>query len=158
MKPASPKLIAMLQALYFDEKVVEAQYLAHYATTANRGLSKFAAQILEQAGEERKHADVLAARIALFEALPTPYGGKCDPTIGVDIGCEAMLEAELPLEIAAIAKYEAGIKLCVEVGDNDTRDLLVANLKDETHHVHEIETDLNLIELIGLDNWASAMI
>jgi len=158
MKPVSPKLIPVLQSIYFDEKVAEAQYLAHYATAANRGLTKFATHILERAGDERKHADAIGARLALFEQAPLPYSGKCDPTVGVEIECQEMLDAELPPEIAAIAKYEAGIKLCVEVGDNDTRDILVANLKDETEHVHEIETDLGLMELMGSDNWASAMI
>lgn len=158
MKPASPKLTAALQDLYFDERVAENQYLSHYATVKNRGLTVFAAQLLERAGDERKHADRLAERIAMFESAPLAYKGTIVPETGREMVCDDMLTAEVEAEQIARAKYEKAIMLCCEVGDNDTRDILVANLKDETEHVHEIEVSQNLIELIGFENWAQAML
>lgn len=153
----NPKIIEALQGLYFDERVAENQYLSHYATLQNMGLPKFAAQMKERAEDEAKHAGILAARLALFGATALAYSGKIDPTIGEEITCEDMLGKELPLEMDAIRKYNAAIVLCVNLNDNDTRDLLEGILKDETEHVHEIETAQNLIELIGLDNFAQAM-
>jgi len=153
----NPKIIEALQGLYFDERVAENQYLSHYATLRNMGLPKLAAQKLEQAGDESNHALQLAERLALFGAPALAYSGKIETAVGEEMVCEDMLSAELPLEMDAVRKYNAAIVLCVSLNDNDTRDLLAGILKDETEHVHEIETAQNLIEMIGADNFAQAM-
>ncbi|MEI6165941.1 MAG: ferritin-like domain-containing protein [bacterium] len=153
----NPKIVVALQGLYFDERMAENQYLSHYAVVFNSGLPVLAAQMKERAADEAKHAERLAGRLAFFGFPANAYSGKIDEKLGSEMGIEPMLDAELPKELDAIAKYNAAISLCVELNDNDTRDLLVSNLKDETDHVHEIETAQGLIELIGVDNFAQAM-
>ena len=158
MKPASPKIIPMLQGLYFDETVAENQYLSHYAVAKERGIKEFAAKLKERAHDERKHKRLIGKLLARFGVAPAAFGGKCDAKIGTETDCPAMLATEGELEATARERYEAGIRLCVEDGDNDTREILVANLGDEVDHGVEIDQDAGLIEDMGIDNWLSTMV
>lgn len=158
MKPTDAKLIPALQSLYADEVKAENQYYSHEATFRNRGLVKLADQKKEQAGDEGKHREALGGRLAFFGAAPLAFAGKIDVATGAEMDCEEMIAAEKALEVGAVEKYNAAYKLACEVGDMDTADLLLKNLKDETEHVHEAEVSEGLIELIGLDNFLQAMI
>ena len=152
------RIEAALQGLYGDEVKAEQQYRSHEAVLRNRGFVKLANQKKEQGDDEAKHRALLGERMALFGMVPLAFAGSPEASIGDEDECEVMLAAEKKLELAAVARYNAGIALCVELNDNDTRDLLAGILHDETEHVHEIETAESLIEIIGLDNFLQAMI
>lgn len=149
----NPKIAELLTARYTDELKAINQYEGHYATMADKGFVKLATQFKERADDERKHAAKLAERLALFGVAVS----VAVPKIGGETGCEEMLDAELPLEMEAIARYNELIGLCATLNDNDTRELVEGILKDETEHVHEIEQAQGQIEMIGLDNFLQAM-
>ena len=149
----SPKIIAFLQLRYFDEVVAEMQYRSHAAIMKRKGYVKAADQFIEHADDEAKHKVMLAKRLAQFGVAAEPFGGKLDLTkIGAELELTAMLDAQKPLESKARDDYNAGIRLCCEEGDNDTRMVLDAILVDETDHLDDIERLEGNIEDIGLDN------
>jgi bacterioferritin len=73
----------------------------------------------------------------------------------VNIGAtvEAQLKNDLAGEAAAIKDYNEGIRLCLELGDNGTRELIDANLHDEEEHLDWLEAQLDQISQMGLQNY-----
>lgn len=152
---ADPKIVTALLDLFSDERKAENQYLSHYSQCENAGLTKLAASIRERAADERRHADLLAARLSLFCAEPV---AALTDEVGAETEAVSMFAAELTLENTARDKYNAAIKLAVEVADNDTRALLESILKDETDHTHEIEQAQDQIDLLGLQNYYTTQV
>ena len=97
-----------------------------------------------------KHADWLIERILFLEGLPNLQDlGRL--RIGEDT--KEMLECDLSLEMDAIPDLRDGIKYCEEVRDYVSRDLLKEILESEEDHVDWLETELGLIEKIGIQNY-----
>jgi bacterioferritin len=66
---------------------------------------------------------------------------------------DAQLKHDLEAEAGAIKDYNEGIRFCLEVGDNGSRELIDANLKDEEDHLDWLEAQLDQISQMGLQNY-----
>jgi bacterioferritin len=105
--------------------------------------------------DEMKHADMLIERILFLEGLPNmQHMGK----IRIGEHTKEMLEADLALEMDAIPDLREAIEYCESVKDYVSRDLFDQILDSEEEHVDWLETQLDLIERVGLENYQQSQI
>lgn len=150
-----PRVIAALNEALKNELTAFHQYVKHAHLLEDWGFVKRGKAEYEEAQEERGHADRLSRRILLLggepqlEAVGQVYIGK---------SLREVIECDLRLELEGIAHYRKSIALANEVHDFVTRDLLTEILADEEEHQDHYRTDLNLIEQIGLENFAQLQV
>ena len=69
-----------------------------------------------------------------------------------------MIENDRGAESTAILNYNLGVKVCVDMGDDGTREILEGNLRDEEGHLEDVEAQLTQLKQMGLQNYLSAQI
>ncbi len=149
-----PKAIGFLQAQLKNELTAINQYFLHYRMYKHWGLDKLAKKEYEESIGEMKHADWLMDRIFMLDGLPNLQDlGKLQ--IGEDV--PEALACDLRLEVAAQATIKDGIAHCESVRDYVSRDLLQKILDDTEEHIDFLETQLELIEKIGLQNYQQSV-
>lgn len=148
----SEKVLESLNALLMDEMTAVHQYILHAEMCEDWGYKKLAEAVRQRALDEMKHVDRLIERILFLEGQPLVGQLR-----GVNIGREVktQLENDLQSEREAVAAYNQAIALAAREGDNGTKDLLEGILADEERHVDWLETQLNLLESMGLENYLS---
>ena len=144
------KIIAILNDFLADELTAINQYIVHSEMCANWGYDKLHHAIEKRAIEEMKHAEKLIARILYLEGLPVVSQLK-PMHIGAKV--ELQLKNDHEAEAGAIQAYNDGIRLCLELGDGGTRELIEDNLQDEETHIDWLEAQLDQIEQMGLQNY-----
>jgi bacterioferritin len=138
-----------------NELVAINQYFLHSRMFQDWGLSKLAKKEYEESIDEMKHADQLIQRILFLEGLPNLQSlGK----LMIGENTREMLECDLQLEMIACPDLRAGIAYCESVQDFATRDLLNSILVSEEEHVDWLESQLGLIERVGIENYQQSMI
>jgi bacterioferritin len=144
------KIIEALNGFLADELTAINQYIVHSEMCANWGYGKLHEKVEKRAIEEMKHAEKLIARIIFLEGIPVvSYLKKMN--IGATV--DTQLKNDLAAEAEAIKSYNDGIRLCLELGDNGTRELIDANLHDEEDHLDWLEAQLDQITQMGLQNY-----
>ncbi|HVB99837.1 MAG TPA: bacterioferritin, partial [Candidatus Dormibacteraeota bacterium] len=125
-------------------------YILHAEMCENWGYRRLAGQTKEEAIGETKHAEKIVERILFLEGLP-----RMDQLGHIRIGknVKEHLENDLALEKGAVADYNRSIEISRKAGDNATADFLKEILKDEEEHVDTLETELSMIEQMGLPNY-----
>ena len=144
------KIIALLNGFLADELTAINQYIVHSEMCANWGYGKLHGKVEKRAIEEMKHAEKIIARILFLEGVPVVSNLK---KISIGASVEAQLKNDLAAEAGAIQAYNDGIHLCLELGDNGTRELIDANLHDEEEHLDWLEAQLDQVAQMGLQNY-----
>ena len=144
------KVIEFLNKALYNELTAINQYFLHAKMLKNWGLGRWAKHEYEESLDEMKHADKLAERILFLEGLPNFQAlGK----LKIGEGPREILECDLALELEGIPLLREAIAYCEEVDDYVSRELFVDILEDEEEHVDWLETQLDLVERVGLQNW-----
>jgi bacterioferritin len=126
------------------------QYFCQARMCDNWGFSKLGKKHYEESISEMKHADAIIKRILFLDGVPEI--ARYDVIrVGTDV--KEQLENDLKLELAGVQTYNAAIDLCVRVKDSGTRELLERILTESEESVDWLETQLSLIETIGLENY-----
>jgi len=145
-----PRVLDALNDVLTAELTAVNQYFIHAKMTANWGYDRLAARVRDESIDEMKHAEQLIERILYFEGVP-----NMQRLFPVRVGEAVLEQLELDLEVEkeAIPRFNRAVALCVEVGDNGTRELLAEMLVSEEEHADWLETQLETIRQIGLENY-----
>lgn len=144
------KVIEHLNRALYNELTAINQYFLHAKMLKDWGLKELAEHEQHESIDEMKHADRLIERILFLEGLPNLQQlGKL--LIGEDP--REVLECDLKLEQAAVPDLKAAIAHCEQVADYASRELFVSILESEEEHIDWIETQLGLIERLGLERY-----
>jgi bacterioferritin len=141
------EVIDVLSEMLKEELGAINQYMLHAEMCDNWGYKRLAAETKKQSIGEMKHAEAIIERILFLEGLP-----KMDEMGKIQIGRDVpgQFKNDLELEKGAVAAYNRAIETCRKAGDNSTADFLKDILKDEEDHVDYLETQLSLIDQLGL--------
>ena len=149
-----PKVIAHLNKVLRNELTAINQYFLHSRMFENWGLTKLAKHSQHESIDEMKHADVLIKRILFLEGLPNLQ--DLDKLLIGETVVE-ILECDLALERRAHPDLKAAIAECEQLGDYVSRELFEAILESEEEHIDWLETQLELIQRVGLENYSQSM-
>lgn len=148
-----PKIIQHLNLVLKNELTAINQYFLHARMFGHWGLKRLEAHEKHESIDEMKHADRLIERILFLDGLPNLQDlGKL--LIGEDV--PECLECDLKLELAAHVDLKAAIRDCEATGDYISRELFEAILESEEEHIDFLETNLDLIKRIGLENYCQS--
>jgi bacterioferritin len=149
------KIIALLNDFLADELTAISQYMVHSEMCANWGYQKLHEAVEKRAIGEMKHAEKLIGRLLFLEGQPVVSQLK---KINIGASVEEQLKHDLAAEADAIKAYNDGIRLCLELGDNGSRELIEDNLEDEEEHLDWLEAQLDQINQMGLPNYLLAQV
>lgn len=145
-----PQVIAHLNAQLKNELTATNQYFLHYRMLKHWGFDKLAKKEFEESIGEMKHADKLMERIFMLDGLPNLQDlGKL--MIGENV--PELLRCDLTLESGAQGTVKDGIAYCEQVRDYVSRDILQAILDDTEEHIDFLETQIDLIDKVGAQNY-----
>ncbi len=144
------EVINLLNDLLSDELTAVHQYILHAEMCADWGYGKLHDVIRKRAIDEMKHAEKLIERILFLEGKPM-MGNLKEIHIGETV--PKILESDLHAEQGAVKAYNRAIAFVTEKGDHGTKELLESILADEEAHLDWLETQLHLIEAMGLENY-----
>ena len=144
------KVIEFLNQALTNELTAINQYWLHYRVLEDWGVHKLAAKEREESIDEMKHADQLAERVLFLNALPN-FQAIHKLKVGETV--EEILKADLAVEEEAIPLLRDAIEHCEKVRDYVSRDLFASILESEEEHVDFLETQFDMIERMGLENY-----
>ncbi|MBF5006050.1 bacterioferritin [Diaphorobacter caeni] len=145
-----PQVIAHLQAQLKNELTAINQYFLHYRMLKHWGFDKLAKKEYEESIGEMKHADKLMDRIFMLDGLPN-LQDLAKLQVGEDV--PEILECDLRSERGAQATIKDGIAHCETVRDYVSRDLLQEILEDTEEHIDFLETQIELVNKVGVQNY-----
>ncbi|MBX2809214.1 MAG: bacterioferritin [Cellvibrionaceae bacterium] len=149
------KVIEFLNQALGNELIAINQYFLHAKMYKDWGLDALGEYEYHESIDEMKHADKLTERILFLEGLPNLQNlGK----LFIGENTKEMLECDLKLEHQAIPVLREAIAYCESVKDYVSRDLFSEILDNEEEHVDWLETQLGLIDRVGLENYLQTQI
>ncbi|ROT94080.1 bacterioferritin [Altererythrobacter sp. FM1] len=144
------KVIEFLNKALTNELTAINQYWLHYRVLADWGVTKLAEYERHESIDEMKHADVLAERILFLQGLPN---FQAIHRLKVGETVEEILRADLAVEMEAIPLLKDAIAHCETVRDYTSREIFERILESEEDHVDFLETQFDMIERMGLQNY-----
>lgn len=149
------QVIVHLQAQLKNELTAINQYFLHYRMLKHWGFAKLAKKEYEESMGEMKHADQLMDRIFMLDGLPN-LQDLAKLMVGEDV--PEILACDLQSEQSAQATIKAGIAHCESVRDYVSRDLLQGILEDTEEHIDFLETQIDLVGKVGLQNYLQSQV
>jgi len=144
------QVIAQLNAALKSELTAIVQYMVQAETNHNWGYTALGDYLKHRAIEEMRHAEGVIERIVFLDSVPV-VNVTLSPVLGTNV--QQQLEADLKDEKDAVVQYNAAINVCVESGDNGSRELFERMVKDEERHTDILESQLHSIEEMGIQNY-----
>lgn len=145
-----PQVIQHLQAQLRNELTATNQYFLHYRILKHWGFDKLAKKEHEESLGEMKHADRLMERILVLDGLPNLQDlGKL--LVGESV--PEILDCDLRSERGAQVAVKDGIAHCEQARDYVSREILGDILEDTEAHIDFLETQLDLLNRVGLQNY-----
>ncbi|MEO1405440.1 MAG: bacterioferritin [Pseudomonadota bacterium] len=146
----NPEIIALLNDALKKELTAINQYFLHARMLKDWGVTKLGEKEYKESIEEMEHADWLIERILFLGGLPNLQ--KLDKLkIGENV--KEIIEADLALEMDGHKGYTAAVAKSEELKDFVSRDLFAKILQSEEEHIDYLETQLELIEQMGIENY-----
>ena len=150
---SDPQIIAHLNKALFHQLTAINQFFLHARLFGHWGLKELNEHDYRQSIREMKHADALIERILFLEGLPNLQNlGK----LLIGEAPKESLECDLRLQQGTMAQLREAIAYCEQAEDYVSRELLVSILESEEEHVDWLETQLDLIERLGLEIYLQA--
>ena len=144
------EVIKVLNEVLTSELTAINQYFIHSKMCEDWGFQRLAAKKKEESIEEMKHADAVIARILFLEGVP-----NMQRYFPVKVGEDPIEQHKLDVELEydAVKRLNAGIRTCLDKGDNGSRELLEMILQQEEEGIDWLEAQLHLIEAIGKEGY-----
>jgi bacterioferritin len=150
-----PQILRHLNVVLKNELTAINQYFLHARMFGHWGLKRLEEHEKDESIDEMKHADRLIQRILFLDGLPNLQDlGKL--LVGENV--QECLECDLKLEMAAHVELKAAIADSESKGDFVSRELFTAILESEEEHIDYLETQLELIKRIGIENYCQSAI
>ena len=150
-----PEVIEVLAKMLKEELGAISQYFIHAEMCENWGYGKLSDHTKKESINEMKHAEKLIERLLYLDAHPI-VSNYNEMHIGAAVA--DMHKNDLDAEIDAVKAYNESIRVCVEAGDEGTKELLESILSDEEDHVDWLEAQLMQIEQMGLEVYLAEQI
>jgi len=145
-----PKVIELLNRVLRNELTAINQYFLHSRMFKDWGLEGLGNYEFQESVDEMKHADQLIERTLFLEGLPNLQDiGR----LRIGEHTQEILECDLALEMEALPDLREAIEYCESGKDFVSRDLFDSILESEEEHVDWLETQLDLISKIGIENY-----
>lgn len=151
----SSKVIDALNKILTNEMTAINQYFLHSRILKDWGFEKLGEYEYKESLEEMQHADVLIERILFLNGLPNLQDLH---RLRIGENVKEILECDLKLEEAAIPELREAITLCEAETDYVSRDLLSKILENEEEHLDYLETQLGLVEQLGVENYLQSQV
>ena len=149
------QIIEKLNLLLAEELTAINQYFVHAEMCEDWDYEPLSAAIKQRSIVEMKHAETLIERIIFLEGKPI-VSNLNEIRIASDV--KGMHQNDLALECVAIKDYNEAANLAGQLGDNNTKNILKAILKDEEDHIDDLEAQLDQIEQMGIQNYLAQQI
>jgi bacterioferritin len=151
----NPKILQHLNVVLKNELTAINQYFLHARMFGNWGLERLQEYEKKESIDEMKHADRLIERILFLEGLPNLQDlGKL--LIGENV--QECLECDLKQEMRAHGELKGAVVDSESLGDYVSRELFKSIMESEEEHIDFLETQLDLIKRIGLQNYTQSQI
>jgi bacterioferritin len=148
--PGDPQTIRFLNAVLKNELTAINQYFLHSRMLGDWGLSELAKKEYDESIDEMKHADQLIKRILFLGGLPNLQDlGRL--MIGENV--LEVIKCDLSLEVRSMPDLKLAIPHCENVRDFGSRELFTDILESEEEHIDWLQTQLRLIEQMGMENF-----
>lgn len=149
------KVIQHLNIILGYELVAINQYFLHARMLQDWGLEKMGEREYHESIDVMKHADKLVKRILFLEGLPNLQDlGKL--LIGEDV--QEILQSDLKLEMKTLPDLRTAIAYCETAGDYGSREVLENILESQEEHVDWLETQLSLVDQVGIQNFLQSQV
>ena len=150
MKPQDPAIIEHLNRVLKNELTAINQYFLHSRMLKDWGLKELGEYEYGESIDEMKHADRLIERTLFLDGLPNLQDlGR----LRVGENVEEILRCDLALEMDAMPPLRESVAFAESIGDYVSRELFEAILESEEEHVDWLETQIALVEKMGIQNY-----